>query len=112
MGCPVFQWSLYDGDKVTEGDISVATQVTGCILRLIPRIYIDLEELNIYLITASFFQLTDRCVNVLVGSFKETILAECPGMIAANETESKYGSCWFRPMASLPLPSLPSHRLN
>lgn len=31
--------------------------------------------------------LTDRCVNVLVGSFKETILAECPGMIAANETE-------------------------
>ena len=35
------------------------------------------------------FQLTERCVNVLVGSFKETILAECPGMIAANETESE-----------------------
>lgn len=26
---------------------------------------------------------------VLVANFKETILAECPGMIAANETESK-----------------------
>lgn len=37
----------------------------------------------------SFFQLTECCVNVLVGSFKETILAECPGMIAANETESE-----------------------
>lgn len=35
------------------------------------------------------FQLTECCVNVLVGSFKETILAECPGMIAANETESE-----------------------
>ena len=35
------------------------------------------------------FQLTARCVNVLVGSFKETILVECPGMIAANETESE-----------------------
>jgi len=35
----------------------------------------------------SVLVLTDCCVNVLVGSFKETILAECPGMIAANETE-------------------------
>ena len=35
-------------------------------------------------------QLTERCVSVLVGSFKETILAECPGMIATNETESKW----------------------
>ena len=35
------------------------------------------------------FQLTECCVNVLVGSFKETILAECPGMIAANETDSE-----------------------
>ena len=49
--------------------------------------------MNIYLVTALFSQLTDRCVNVLVGSFKETILAECPGMIAANETESE---CVFR----------------
>ncbi|XP_032235365.1 cullin-5 [Nematostella vectensis] len=31
--------------------------------------------------------LTECCVNVLVGSFKETILAEGPGMIAANETK-------------------------
>ncbi|XP_029213949.1 cullin-5-like [Acropora muricata] len=35
----------------------------------------------------SVLVLTDCCVNVLVGNFKETILAECPGMIAANETE-------------------------
>lgn len=44
----------------------------------------------------SFFQLTECCVNVLVGSFKETILAECPGMIAANETESEYIFCKFK----------------
>lgn len=31
------------------------------------------------------------CVNALVTSFKETILAECPGMIKRNETESEYG---------------------
>lgn len=30
------------------------------------------------------------CVNALVTSFKETILAECPGMIKRNETESEY----------------------
>lgn len=44
----------------------------------------------------SFFQLTECCVNVLVGSFKETILAECPGMIAANETESECIVCKFK----------------
>lgn len=32
------------------------------------------------------------CVNALVTSFKETILAECPGMIKRNETESEYAS--------------------
>uniref|UniRef100_S4RIQ9 Cullin-5 n=1 Tax=Petromyzon marinus TaxID=7757 RepID=S4RIQ9_PETMA len=31
--------------------------------------------------------LVDCCVNALVTSFKETILAECSGMIKANETE-------------------------
>lgn len=31
--------------------------------------------------------LTDCCVNVLVSTFKSTILAECAGMIKANETE-------------------------
>jgi len=31
--------------------------------------------------------LTECCVNVLVTAFKETILAECPGMIKSNETE-------------------------
>ena len=41
-----------------------------------------------------FFQLTERCVNVLVGTFKETILAECPGMIAANETKSEYSAVY------------------
>ena len=35
------------------------------------------------------FQLTECCVNVLVTSFKETILAECAPMIKANETGSK-----------------------
>jgi len=30
------------------------------------------------------------CVNALVTSFKETILAECPGMIKRNETDSEY----------------------
>lgn len=30
------------------------------------------------------------CVNALVTSFKETILAECQGMIKRNETESKW----------------------
>lgn len=34
------------------------------------------------------------CVNALVTSFKETILAECPGMIKRNETESE---CAGRP---------------
>lgn len=42
------------------------------------------------------FQLTECCVNVLVGSFKETILAECPGMIAANETESECIVCKYK----------------
>ncbi|GFG33135.1 hypothetical protein Cfor_12315 [Coptotermes formosanus] len=31
--------------------------------------------------------LTDCCVNVLVSAFKSTVLAECAGMIKANETE-------------------------
>uniref|UniRef100_UPI00358EEC98 cullin-5 isoform X1 n=1 Tax=Myxine glutinosa TaxID=7769 RepID=UPI00358EEC98 len=31
--------------------------------------------------------LIECCVNALVTAFKETILAECPGMIKANETE-------------------------
>lgn len=35
------------------------------------------------------------CVNALVTSFKETILAECPGMIKRNETDSEY--CCTRP---------------
>eukprot|EP00063_Salmo_salar_P017716 XP_013992551.1 PREDICTED: cullin-5-like isoform X1 [Salmo salar] len=35
--------------------------------------------------------LMECCVNTLVTSFKETILAECPGMIRRNETESEYG---------------------
>ncbi|XP_063752228.1 cullin-5 isoform X1 [Eleginops maclovinus] len=35
--------------------------------------------------------LMECCVNALVTSFKETILAECPGMIKRNETESEYG---------------------
>uniref|UniRef100_A0A673XM13 Cullin-5 n=1 Tax=Salmo trutta TaxID=8032 RepID=A0A673XM13_SALTR len=35
--------------------------------------------------------LMECCVNALVTSFKETILAECPGMIRRNETESEYG---------------------
>lgn len=36
------------------------------------------------------FQLMECCVNALVTSFKETILAECQGMIKRNETESKW----------------------
>ncbi|XP_077089163.1 cullin-5 isoform X2 [Siphateles boraxobius] len=39
----------------------------------------------------AFIQLMECCVNALVTSFKETILAECPGMIKRNETESEYG---------------------
>ncbi|KAG7265500.1 hypothetical protein CRUP_003589 [Coryphaenoides rupestris] len=35
--------------------------------------------------------LMECCVSVLVTSFRETILAECPGMIKRNETESEYG---------------------
>lgn len=35
-------------------------------------------------------QLMECCVNALVTSFKETILAECPGMIKRNETDSEY----------------------
>ena len=35
-----------------------------------------------------FFQHQECCVNVLVTNFKETILAECSGMIRSNETES------------------------
>ncbi|XP_031567625.1 cullin-5-like isoform X2 [Actinia tenebrosa] len=49
------------------------------------------ERANRYLETRkgcnSVSALTECCVNVLVGDFKETILAECPGMIADNETE-------------------------
>lgn len=39
----------------------------------------------------AFIQLMECCVNALVTSFKETILAECPGMIKRNETECEYG---------------------
>lgn len=38
----------------------------------------------------NIFQLMECCVNALVTSFKETILAECQGMIKRNETESKW----------------------
>ena len=37
-----------------------------------------------------FLQHQDCCVHVLVTSFKETILAECSGMIRSNETESAF----------------------
>merc|ERR1719266_2491718 len=37
--------------------------------------------------SGSVQNLTDSCVNVLVTSFKDTILAECAGMIRLNETE-------------------------
>lgn len=47
-------------------------------------------------------QLMECCVNALVTSFKETILAECPGMIKRNETESEYGHPG-RPSASTSL---------
>lgn len=35
------------------------------------------------------FQLSQVCVDVLVSDVKECILEECPGMIAANDTESR-----------------------
>lgn len=41
------------------------------------------------------------CVNALVTSFKETILAECPGMIKRNETESE-SLCALRRRRKLP----------
>lgn len=41
------------------------------------------------------------CVNALVTSFKETILAECPGMIKRNETESE-SLCTLRRRRKLP----------
>jgi len=37
--------------------------------------------------SGSIQALMDCCVDVLVTSFKDTILTECPGMIKANETE-------------------------
>jgi len=37
--------------------------------------------------SGSVQNLTESCVNVLVTSFKDTILAECAGMIRLNETE-------------------------
>lgn len=37
-----------------------------------------------------YSQLMDCCVSVLVTAFKDQILAECPGMIKNNETESKF----------------------
>lgn len=37
--------------------------------------------------SGSVQNLTDSCVSVLVTAFKDTILAECSGMIRANETE-------------------------
>ena len=43
---------------------------------------------KIILINRTKFQLMDCCVEVLVTTFKDTILAECPGMIKNNETES------------------------
>lgn len=39
-----------------------------------------------YLESSSFQALSETCVKVLVTSFKETILAECPSMIKNNET--------------------------
>ena len=36
------------------------------------------------------FQLTECCVNVLVTTFKETVLQECAQMIRNNETDSKF----------------------
>lgn len=72
----------------------------------------------------AFIQLMECCVNALVTSFKETILAECPGMIKRNETESEYGrssgtkgsasSGWQWnpvPIYILPTPPHPSHHL-
>uniref|UniRef100_A0AAZ3RCV8 Cullin-5 n=1 Tax=Oncorhynchus tshawytscha TaxID=74940 RepID=A0AAZ3RCV8_ONCTS len=39
------------------------------------------------LVSVVSLQLMECCVNALVTSFKETILAECPGMIKRNETD-------------------------
>lgn len=41
----------------------------------------------------------DCCVGVLVTAFKDQILAECPGMIKNNETESKKVSFILRPIS-------------
>lgn len=40
--------------------------------------------------SSSFLQLNECCVEVLVTTFRDTILAECPQMIKNNETDSKY----------------------
>lgn len=51
------------------------------------------------------------CVNALVTSFKETILAECPGMIKRNETESEYkGSAWHQEAQLMEAPGQTSQR--
>lgn len=42
-----------------------------------------------YLEPSSFPALMECCVKVLVTTFKDIILAECPGMIKNNDTESE-----------------------
>ena len=44
-------------------------------------------KLHLESCSGSVQNLTESCVNVLVTSFKDTILAECAGMIRLNETE-------------------------
>ena len=56
-----------------------------------PRLQNVLEDWRILNCALLCFQLTECCVNVLVTSFKETILAECAQMIKLNETDSKWG---------------------
>lgn len=55
----------------------------------------------------NIFQLMECCVNALVTSFKETILAECQGMIKRNETESKWS---FKSSAGWTLQDLHKNR--
>lgn len=58
------------------------------------------------LLLCFLLQLMECCVNALVTSFKETILAECPGMIKRNETESEYATA--APSTGPALPSKPT----
>uniref|UniRef100_A0A8C9F813 Cullin 5 n=2 Tax=Neognathae TaxID=8825 RepID=A0A8C9F813_PAVCR len=79
-------------NKKSNVEDSIVRKVSDRCSRVLHALFWSKQVCNFYFNLCAnpvftTFQLMECCVNALVTSFKETILAECQGMIKRNETE-------------------------